>query len=197
MTFAKQNRILFMAAVSIVLTLAAPVAHARDDQSRKAKAAAAQSAKAARVFAEIMDAPDKAVPQDLLKRAKAIAVFPKVLTALVVGAEGGRGAVSRRTKAGWSDPVFFRAAGPSVGPQIGASSTDIVLLLMNDDAVAHLMKDRFGLGADLAVAAGSVGRDASAGTDALMHAEILSYSRSRGAISVYSTADSAQQQRPK
>jgi lipid-binding SYLF domain-containing protein len=76
--------------------------------------------------------------------------------------------------------VFFRAGGPSFGEQIGASATDIVLLLMNDDAVAHLMKDRFELGAEGAIAAGPVGRDASAGTDALMHAEILSYSRSRG-----------------
>jgi lipid-binding SYLF domain-containing protein len=88
--------------------------------------------------------------------------------------------VSRRTNAGWSDPVFFRAGGGSVGPQVGASATDIVLLFMNDEAVGGLMKDKFELGAEAAVADGPVGREAGAGTDALMHAEILSYSRSRG-----------------
>ena len=88
--------------------------------------------------------------------------------------------MSRRTSKGWSDPVFFRAGGGSVGPQVGASATDIVLLFMNDEAVGGLMKDRFELGAEAAVASGPVGREASAGTDALMEAEILSYSRSRG-----------------
>jgi len=152
-----------------------------DDHEAKVKAAATQSVKAAKVFDEIMQTPDKAIPRDLLAHAKAIAVFPHVIkAAFVVGAEGGRGVVSRRTNAGWSDPVFFRAGGPSVGPQIGASATDIILVLMNDDAIAHLMKDRFELGVDAAVAGGPVGREAGAGTDALMHAEILSYSRSRG-----------------
>jgi lipid-binding SYLF domain-containing protein len=88
--------------------------------------------------------------------------------------------VSRSTRDGWSDPVFFRAGGGSFGPQVGASATDIVLLFMNDEAVGGLMKDKFELGAEAAVAGGPVGRDASAGTDALMQAEILSYSRSRG-----------------
>jgi len=160
---------------------ATPLARSSDDHAAKVKQAAEQSVKAGKVFDEIMQTPDKAIPRDLLRRAKAVAVFPHVVkAAFVVGAEGGRGVVSRRTNAGWSDPVFFRAGGPSVGPQIGASATDIVLVLMNDDAIAHLMKDRFELGADAAVAGGPVGREAGAGTDALMHAEILSYSRSRG-----------------
>jgi len=160
---------------------ATPLARSADDHKAKVNEAAEQSVKAAKVFDQIMQTPDKAIPQDLLKRAKAIAVFPHVVkAAFVIGAEGGRGVVSRRTNAGWSEPVFFRAGGPSVGPQIGASATDIVLVLMNDDAISHLMKDRFELGADAAVAGGPVGREAGAGTDALMHAEILSYSRSRG-----------------
>lgn len=108
-------------------------------------------------------------------------MFPRVIeAAFLIGGEGGRGVVSRRTRTGWSDPVFFRAGGGSVGPQIGASAMDIVLLFMNDDAVDGLMKDKFELGAEAGVAAGPVGREASAGTDALMQAEILSYSRSRG-----------------
>ena len=141
----------------------------------------AQSVKAAKVFDAIMKTPDKAIPHDLLEHAKAIAVFPQVIqAAFFIGGEGGRGVLSRRTTTGWSNPVFFRAGGGSVGPQVGASATDIVLLFMNDEAVGGLMKDKFELGAEAAVAGGPVGREAGAGTDALMHAEILSYSRSRG-----------------
>ena len=152
-----------------------------DDDEAKVREAALQSAKAAEAFDAIMGAPDKAIPQDLLARAKAIAVFPRVIkAAFLVGGEGGRGCVSRRTKAGWSDPVFFRAGGGSVGPQLGVSATDFVLLFMNDDAVSGLMKDRFELGAEAGIAGGPVGREASAGTDALMQAKILSYSRSHG-----------------
>ena len=128
-----------------------------------------------------MKTPDKAIPKELLAHAKAIAVFPEVIkAAFFVGGEGGRGVVSRRRRSGWSDPVLFRAGGGSFGPQVGASATDIVLLFMNDEAVGGLMKDKFELGAEAAIAGGPVGRDASAGTDALMQAEILSYSRSRG-----------------
>jgi len=152
-----------------------------DNDAAKVREAATQSAKAAEAFDAIMGAPDKAIPQDLLARAKAIAVFPRVIkAAFLVGGEGGRGCVSRRTKAGWSDPVFFRAGGGSVGPQLGVSATDFVLLFMNDDAVSGLMKDRFELGAEAGMAGGPVGREASAGTDALMQAKILSYSRSHG-----------------
>jgi lipid-binding SYLF domain-containing protein len=154
-----------------------------DDDDAKVKEAATQATKAAEAFDAIMGAPDKAIPQDLLARASAIAVFPRVVkAAFLVGGEGGRGCVSRRTKAGWSDPVFFRAGGPSVGPQLGVSATDFILLFMNDDAVSGLMKDKFELGAEAGVAGGPVGREASAGTDALMQAKILTYSRSHGAF---------------
>jgi len=103
-----------------------------------------------------------------------------IKASFVIGGEGGRGVVSRRTSTGWSDPVFFRAGGGSVGWQIGVSATDLVLVFMNDEAMSGLMKDKFELGADAGVAGGPVGREAGAGTDALMHAEVLSYSRSRG-----------------
>ena len=179
MNLANQNRIL--ATVIAVMALTLPLARSQDDHEEKVKEARAQSAKAVKVFEEIMETPDKAIPRDLLEHAKAIAVFPRVIkAAFLIGGEGGRGVLSRRTSDGWSDPVYFRARGGSVGPQVGMSSTDIVLLFMNDDAVDGLMKDKFELGADAAVAGGPVGREASAGTDALMHAEILSYSRSRG-----------------
>lgn len=176
-----QNHKKVLAFAFATLLSALPLAHSGDSHQAKAKEAAAQSVKAGKVFDAIMETPDKAIPQDLLAKAKAIAVFPQVIkAAFVVGGEGGRGVVSRRTATGWSDPVFFRAGGGSVGPQIGASATDIVLVFMNDEAVAGLMKDKFELGAEAAVAAGPVGRNAGAGTDALMQAEILSYSRGHG-----------------
>jgi lipid-binding SYLF domain-containing protein len=180
-TLKNQKRILSVTVAFMALISAVPPARSGDGHAAKVKEAAAQSVKAGKVFDEIMQTPDKTIPQDLLAHAKAIAVFPQVIkAAFFIGGEGGRGVVSRRTSAGWSNPVYFRAGGGSVGPQIGASATDIVLLFMNDDAVAGLMKDKFELGAEAAVAGGPVGREAGAGTDALMHAEILSYSRSRG-----------------
>ena len=181
MTAHRQNRSVISALAFAVLTVALPLAQAGDRRDDKVREAAAQAIKAGDVFDSIMKTPDKAIPQDLLAHAKAVAVFPQVIkAAFLIGGEGGRGVVSRRTRTGWSDPVFFRAGGGSVGPQIGASATDIVLLFMNDDAVDGLMKDKFELGAEAGVAGGPVGREASAGTDALMQAEILSYSRSRG-----------------
>jgi lipid-binding SYLF domain-containing protein len=181
---ANQKRICVSAvafvAITALLWLTSP-ALLGEEHGTKVKEAAAQSAKAAKVFDAIMQAPDKSIPRDLLAHAKAIAVFPQVIKAsFVIGGEGGRGVVSRRTRAGWSDPVFFRAGGGSVGWQIGASATDFVLLFMNDEAMGGLMKDKFELGAEAGVAGGPVGREAGAGTDALMHAEVLSYSRSRG-----------------
>jgi SH3 domain-containing YSC84-like protein 1 len=180
----KLKGILALAVVAVAISAFAPLAPAArsgDEHESKVREAAAQSVKAGEVFEAIMQAPDKSIPRDLLARAKAIAVFPQVIkVAFVVGGEGGRGVVSRRTSTGWSDPVFFRAGGGSVGPQIGSSATDFVLLFMNDEAVGGLMKDKFELGADANIAGGPVGREASAGTDALMQAQILSYSRSRG-----------------
>jgi SH3 domain-containing YSC84-like protein 1 len=181
MTIHSQNRSIILALAIAGLTATLPLAQAGDSREDKVRDAAAQSVKAGKVFDSIMKTPDKAIPQDLLAHAKAIAVFPEVIkAAFFIGGEGGRGVVSRRTRTGWSDPVFFRAGGGSFGPQVGASATDIVLLFMNDDAVDGLMKDKFELGAEAGVAGGPVGREASAGTDALMQAEILSYSRSRG-----------------
>ena len=136
-----------------------PTVRSDDEHAAKVKQAAAQSVKAGKVFDAIMQTPDKAIPRELLEHAKAIAVFPQVIKAsFVIGGEGGRGVVSHRTGAGWSDPVFFRAGGGSVGWQIGASATDFVLLFMNDDAMGGLMKDKFELGAEAGVVSGPVGR---------------------------------------
>jgi lipid-binding SYLF domain-containing protein len=167
--------------VGAITCVSRPEARAIDSREKMRQQASDQSAKAAKAFEAVMGVPDKAIPRDLIRKAKAIAVFPQVLkVAFTVGGEGGRGVVSRRSGDGWSAPVFFRAGGPSFGAQVGASSTDYFLLLMNDESVDGLMKDHFEFGGELGVAAGPVGRNAGAATDALMHAAILSYSRSRG-----------------
>ncbi len=140
-----------------------------------------QSEKAAKVFREIMDTPDKAIPNELLEKAECVAVFPQVLKAgFIVGGRGGRGVASCRTAAGWSAPAFFNLGGGSVGFQIGAQSTDFVMLFMNKDGMNSLLSDSFTLGGDASVAAGPVGRQAGASTDLKFNAQILSYSRSRG-----------------
>ena len=131
---------------------------------------------------EIMATPDKAIPRGLLNRAECIAIVPEMKkAAFVVGGEYGRGYAMCRTAEGrWSAPAPIRLAGGSFGIQLGADSTDIVFLVMNDGGMQHLLSDKFKMGADASAAAGPVGRDAAANTDVLMHAEILSWSRARG-----------------
>ena len=145
------------------------------------------------VFNEIMATPDRGIPQDLLSKAQCVVIIPgEKKAAFVVGGEYGRGfAVCRRESGtGWGAPAAVRMEGASVGFQIGASSTDVVLLVMNRDGMNKLLRDKFTLGADASVAAGPVGRTASADTDAMMHAEILAWSRSRGLFGGVSVAGS-------
>jgi lipid-binding SYLF domain-containing protein len=137
--------------------------------------------KAAQVLHEIMNAPDQGIPSDLLSSAKCIAIIPgDVKFAFVFGGNYGRGLATCRTEHGWSAPLFVAIDGGSVGYQIGGSSTDIVMLFMNEHAMHSLLSDKFKLGADASVAAGPVGRTAAAGTDLKLNAEILSYSRAKG-----------------
>jgi len=145
------------------------------------KEGSSQSAKAAKVFGEIMGTPDKGIPKDLLNKAECVAVFPSVIKAgFIVGGKSGRGVASCRTKAGWSAPAFLEIKGGSVGLQVGGQSTDVVLLFMNTEGLKKLVGNKVELGGDASVAAGPVGREAAASTDASMSAEILSYSRSKG-----------------
>lgn len=138
---------------------------------------------AAEVFTEIMNVREKAIPKELLDKAEAIAVFPGVIkAAFIFGGKGGQGLISRRTKNGWSAPAFFNLSGGSFGAQIGASKTDYILLIMNDDGVNGLLKDKFEVGGEVGVAAGPVGREAAASTNPRLDAGILSYSRSKGAF---------------
>jgi len=141
------------------------------------------SREASEVFTEIMNIKEKTIPKDLLDKAEAIAVFPDVLkAAFVIGGRGGQGLISRRVRGGWGPPAFFNLSGGSFGAQIGASKTDYVLLIMNDDGINGLLKDKFEIGGEVGVAAGPVGREAAASTDAMLQAGILSYSRSKGAF---------------
>jgi lipid-binding SYLF domain-containing protein len=138
---------------------------------------------AAAVFSEIMATPDKAIPQDLLEKAHCIVIVPGVKKgAFIVGGKYGKGYLSCRNKSGmnWSAPATVRMEGGSVGFQIGGSETDVIMLVMNERGADRLLSSKFTLGGEGEVAAGPVGRTATAETDAYMRAEILSWSRSRG-----------------
>ena len=180
----KKTKTVSISLLVILFTCVATFAQGgRDRNTKKAQAAAAQSAKAARVFEQIMGAREKSIPKDLLDKAEAVAVFPGVLKGgLIVGGRGGSGVISRRVTDGWSAPAFFDLAGGSVGLQIGVASTDYILLFMNENAVESLLSDKFEIGGEGSAAAGPVGRSASASTDARLNAQILSYSRSKGAF---------------
>src|ERR1700731_4197862 len=138
---------------------------------------------AAEVFSEVMSAPDKGIPQELIENAHCIVIVPGLKTAaFIVGGKYGKGYLSCRNKsgAGWSAPGTVRIEGGSVGFQIGGSETDLIMLVMNDRGEDKLLSSKFTLGAEGSVAAGPVGRTATAQTDAQLHAEILSWSRSQG-----------------
>jgi lipid-binding SYLF domain-containing protein len=133
------------------------------------------------VIDEIMQTPDKGIPDSIVRQATCIAVIPSVKKgAFIVGAEYGQGVVTCRTGRGWSGPVFIRLAGGSFGFQIGGEGTDLVLVAMNDKGLQDLLKSKFKIGGDASAAAGPVGRNAEASTDISLRAELLTYSRSRG-----------------
>ena len=141
------KRFLIGTALGLLVTLTAVASDREDDISR--------TQKAAQVFKEIMNTPDKGIPQDLLRTAKCIAIIPgEVKFAFIFGGNYGRGLATCRTARGWSAPMFVAIDGGSVGYQIGGSSTDIVMLFMNDHALQSLLGDKFKLGADASVAAG-------------------------------------------
>ena len=138
---------------------------------------------AASVFSQIMSTPDKGIPQDLLDKAHCIVIVPGLKTAaFIVGGKYGKGYLSCRNQKveGWSAPATVRIEGGSVGFQIGGSETDLIMLVMNQGGRDKLLASKFTLGAEGSVAAGPVGRTATAQTDLQMHAEILSWSRTQG-----------------
>ncbi len=136
---------------------------------------------ASAVLSELRGTPDRGIPEDLWNNAECVLVVPSMKkAAFVIGGEAGSGVMSCRRANGWSAPVFMRLAKGSFGLQIGAEEVDLVLLVMNRTGADKLLQDKVSLGTDASLAAGPVGRSANAATDAQMHAEMLSYSRSQG-----------------
>ena len=174
-----RSKALLMIALAVLVGLAI-IGVGQPKNSKKLAEAAKDAQKASDVFTEIMNVPDKAIPQNLLDKAEAIAVFEVVKAGFIVGGRKGDGVISRRVKGGWSAPAFYNLTGGSFGLQIGAAKVDVVLLIMNTGAVDRLMQDKFEIGGEGSAAAGPVGRSASASTDAQLRAQILSYSRSKG-----------------
>jgi lipid-binding SYLF domain-containing protein len=131
-----------------------------------------------------LEAPDKGVPKEYLEKAECVGVFPDVKKgAFIVGGQGGSGVFTCRDAQGtMGAPAFFKIGGGSIGWQFGGQETDLVLLVMNEDGMKHLLKDKFTLGAEATATGGPVGRTLKAATDAQMHAQILSWSRSQGAF---------------
>jgi lipid-binding SYLF domain-containing protein len=168
-------------ALGVALALLFVPAASAQKKAKRLSDAERRASRAARVFDEIMAVRERGIPRNLLDRAEAIAVFPGVIkAAFIIGGRGGQGVISRRTRGGWSAPAFFNLGGGSVGLQIGASKTDYVMLIMNEEGVRGLMEDKFELGGEAGVAAGPLGREAAASTNLTLDAGILSYSRSKG-----------------
>jgi lipid-binding SYLF domain-containing protein len=163
--------------IIIVAALAVAPLLAADKESTK------RLEESAAVFSEVMAAPDNGIPQEMLENAHCIVIVPGLKTAaFVFGGKYGKGYLSCRNKSGpgWSAPATVRIEGGSVGFQIGGSQTDLIMLVMNARGADKLLSSKFTLGAEGSVAAGPVGRTATAQTDAQIHAEILSWSRSQG-----------------
>ena len=159
----------------VVISLSA-VAFAADMQKLVDRINAAHA-----VLHELMDTPDKGIPDDIAAKATCVAVIPSLKKgAFVVGGDYGQGVLSCRTAHGWSAPVFIQITGASFGLQVGGQATDLVLVATNRDGFQRLLKDKVKLGGDAAVAAGPVGRNSQASTTELANAAFLSYSRSRG-----------------
>jgi lipid-binding SYLF domain-containing protein len=161
--------------IGMVVLLPSMAAHAEDPPLVRAKNAVS-------VLNEIMQAPDQAIPRDLLRDAKAVAVIPAMLkVGFIFGGRRGEGLISVKSPDGtWSNPSFITMTGGSVGFQAGVSSTDVVLVFRTQHGVDSIVRGKFTLGADASAAAGPVGRSANASTDEQLKAEIYSYSRSRG-----------------
>jgi lipid-binding SYLF domain-containing protein len=166
--------------VVLVLVCMCAMAFAADEADNKATD---RVKAAADVLNEIQSAPDQGIPQEVLGSAECVAIVPSMLKGgFIVGARYGRGVATCRTPKGWSAPAFFSIEGGSFGLQIGGQAVDLVMLIMNNDGMKNLLNSKFKLGADASVAAGPVGRHAAADTDWKLKAQVLSYSRARGAF---------------
>ena len=168
-----------MAALSVLAFCLTNVPFAAQGSSQEAQ----RLTESVRVLQEIMDAGDQSVPRSIMQKAEGIAIFPSLLKGgFIVGGQHGRGVLSSKDpKTGaWSSPAFLTINGGSIGAQIGGQAVDLLLVVQNRRGLEQLVSNQFKVGADASVAAGPVGRDASAATDIQMRAQILSYSRTRG-----------------
>lgn len=172
----------FVTAFIAIFVVFSTTAFAQKDKTGKdLRDAVERVNKASEALNQIMSIKDRSIPRDLLAKAKAVVVFPGAIKgAFIIGGQGGKGVAVRRIGRGWSAPAFLNMAGGSIGFQIGGSKTDYILLVMNDKGLKGLMEDKFELGGEGSVAAGPVGRTASASTNVTFDAEILTYSRSKG-----------------
>src|SRR5438105_5975442 len=169
------KKVMFLLAMLSLGTLCW-AASAREDATERLE-------NAGNVLHEIMAMPDKGIPEEVLEHAKCIAVVPHLVKGgFIFGAKGGKGVATCRTADGWSAPAFFTVSGGSWGLQIGVEAVDLVMIIQNEHGMQQLLSSKFQLGADASAAAGPVGRHASANTDWKMDAEILTYSRAKGAF---------------
>ena len=159
----------------LALHVGAGLAVAQDDEIKRLRTATT-------VFEEIMEAPDSAIPRAILDKAAAVAIFPSTLKAgFIFGGHRGKGVISARNEQGeWSTPAFLTLTGGSFGLQIGGQSVDLILVIMNRRGLEKLLQNEFKFGGDASAVVGPLGRDIEASTDLTLHAEILSYSRTRG-----------------
>lgn len=172
----KRSRVLVLCSFVGLLGSLAWASSAREDSAERLQ-------NAANVLNEIMSAPDKGIPEEVLDSAKCVLVIPHLVKGgFIIGGKHGRGVGSCRTNAGWSAPAFISVGGGSAGLQIGVEGVDLVMLVMNNDGLQHLLSSKFQISGEGSAAAGPVGRHASAGTDWKMNAELLTYSRSKGAF---------------
>jgi len=170
----KRHPVLVVLSLAAILGNLAWAGSARVDSTERLQ-------NSADVLKEIAAAPDKGIPEEVLKNAKCIVVVPHLVKAgFIVGAKHGRGVAVCRTSTGWSAPAFVSVSGGSAGLQIGAEGVDLVMLVMNDSGLRHLLSSKFEITGEGSAAAGPVGRHASAGTDWKLNSELLTYSRSRG-----------------
>ena len=177
------SRVAIAAALALTLTLAPRVVAQQAETDRLTEAA--------RVLDEVLAAPDKGVPEAIIDKAQAVVVIPSTVKgALLIGAQRGKCVMSVKSASGWSAPAFVTLTGGSVGFQIGGQATDIVLVVVNERGIENLAQNTFKIGGDASVAAGPVGREATASTDYKLQAQILSYSRSRGLFAGVSLAGS-------
>src|ERR1700694_59948 len=169
------KKVMFLLAMVSLGTLCW-AASAREDATERLE-------NAGNVLHEIMAMPDKGIPEEVLEHAKCIAVVPHLVKAgFIFGGKGGKGVATCRTANGWSAPAFITISGGSWGLQIGVEAVDLVMIIQNDKGMQHLLSSKFQIGGDASAAAGPVGRHASAGTDWKLDAEILTYSRAKGAF---------------